>query len=168
MTQQKAVIIGSTIFLVLFGVLVWFSRPEARRQPASIVSSGGGELAATETSFDFGEISMAKGRVRHTYVLKNTSENQVAVEKVYTSCMCTEAKFTKTGGKARGPYGMPGHGFIPRINETLLPGAEAEVEVIFDPAAHGPSGVGPIERVVYIESANAPTLELKFSAMVRP
>lgn len=168
MTQQRLIIIGSAVFLVLFGALVWFSRPEARRQPANVGSAGSGALAAEEMSFDFGEVSMARGKVRRTFMVKNESAVPVAVEKVYTSCMCTEAKFTRAGGKSRGPFGMPGHGFIPKINETLAPGEEAQVEAIFDPAAHGPAGVGPVERLIYIESSNAPTLELTISAVVTP
>ncbi len=169
MTQQRVISIGSVVFLVLFGALVWFSRPEARRaQQANVGAAGAGELAVEEASFDFGDVSMAKGKVRHTFTVTNASAVPITVEKVYTSCMCTEAKFTKQAGKPRGPFGMPGHGFIPKINETLAPGEEAQIEAIFDPAAHGPAGVGPVERVVYVESANAPTAELTFSAVVTP
>ena len=89
------------------------------------------------------------------------------INKMYTSCMCTTATLI-INGKIFGPYGMQGHGFIPKINEALAPGEEAQIEAIFDPAAHGPAGVGPIERLIYIESSNAPTLELTISAVVTP
>ncbi|KKT83316.1 MAG: hypothetical protein UW81_C0021G0020, partial [Candidatus Giovannonibacteria bacterium GW2011_GWC2_44_9] len=41
-------------------------------------------------------------------------------------------------------------------------------EVVFDPAAHGPAGVGRIERAVYLENSASEALQLKFSATVTP
>ncbi|MBI2317113.1 MAG: hypothetical protein HYU75_08940 [Betaproteobacteria bacterium] len=63
---------------------------------------------------------------------------------------------------------MPGHGYIPALNEPLAPNEDAMIEIVFDPAAHGPAGVGPIERVVTIENNAAPPLELALSAVVTP
>ena len=81
--------------------------------------------------------------------------------------MCTEATL-KIGSRAAGPFGMPGHGFAQRISETIRPNEEAAVEVVFDPAAHGPAGVGRIERAVYLENSASEALQLKFSATVTP
>jgi len=63
---------------------------------------------------------------------------------------------------------MPGHIAVPRINKSLNPGEEAIVEVVFDPTAHGPAGVGTIQRVVTIENNAGEPLELQFSAVVTP
>ena len=63
---------------------------------------------------------------------------------------------------------MGGHGFIPSINETINPGEEASVEVVFDPKAHGPAGVGKIQRVVTIDNNAGSPMELSFSALVTP
>lgn len=68
----------------------------------------------------------------------------------------------------RGPFGMPGHGAIPTINEALEPGTEATIEVVFDPAAHGPAGVGKVNRVVTVETASGEALQLSFQATVTP
>ena len=81
--------------------------------------------------------------------------------------MCTTATL-KIGGRQKGPYGMLGHGFIPKINETLNSGEEALVEVVFDPAAHGPAGVGPIQRAIAIENNAGEPVELLFAAIVTP
>ena len=70
--------------------------------------------------------------------------------------------------RQKGPYGMPGHGFIPKINETLNSGEEALVEVVFEPAAHGPAGVGPIQRAIAIENNAGEPVELLFAAIVTP
>lgn len=124
------------------------------------------DLDIPEKFFDFGTISMAKGEVEHIFKIKNTSANPINLVKLYTSCMCTTA-YLKIGEFDRGPYGMPGHGLVPKVNKELLPNQEGEVKVVFDPAAHGPSGIGRIERIVYLESSGG-TAELNFKAEVTP
>ena len=61
--------------------------------------------------------------------------------------------------------------------ETLEPGdirelaklaEEMEIEVIFDPNAHGPAGVGLAERAVYLDNDRGVPFELTFSADVAP
>ena len=110
---------------------------------------------------------MAAGKVSRAFTIKNTGTGSVMIEKIYTSCMCTAAKLTHND-KQFGPYGMPGHGVIPRISESLATNDEATVEVVFDPAAHGPSGVGRIDRVVVIENSAGEPLELAIRATVTP
>ena len=126
-----------------------------------------GILAAQENNYDFGSISMSAGKVSKTFAIKNTGTDALAVSQLYTSCMCTEATL-KIGGRSVGPFSMPGHGFAQRINEIIQPNEEAAIEVVFDPAAHGPAGVGRIERAVYLENSAGAALELKFSATVTP
>lgn len=123
-------------------------------------------LGTTESSYDFGVISMAKGKVTKKFILKNNTPEAIAAEKLYTSCMCTQATLVK-GDERFGPFGMPAHGKIPEINEDIEPGQEAGVEVVFDPAAHGPAGVGPIEREVILETSDG-RLKFKFKAQVAP
>lgn len=123
-------------------------------------------LVAVQPKHDFGTISMAQGKVKNEYKIKNTSASDIALKKIYTSCMCTQAILALDGRKV-GPFGMAGHGIIPSINEKILAGAEFSVETVFDPAAHGPAGVGPIQRVVYLETSQG-TTELEFSAVVQP
>lgn len=81
--------------------------------------------------------------------------------------MCTSAALMM-GGRRFGPYGMPGHGAIPRIDQTLNPNEEATIEVTFDPAAHGPAGVGKIQRTIIVENNAGQSLELNFTALVTP
>jgi hypothetical protein len=81
--------------------------------------------------------------------------------------MCTTATLVTPSGR-RGPFGMPGHTPIPSIRERLAPGEMAQVEVVFDPAAHGPAGVGRIDRTVTLQNDAGAPLELAFTAMVTP
>lgn len=131
-------------------------------EPATV-----GELASVAPFHDFGSISMAGGNVMHRFIIANTGRSAVTVTRLTTSCMCTSATLSTASGR-RGPFGMPGHGPMPTIRERLEPGEMAQVEVVFDPAAHGPAGVGRTSRTVTIRPDVGPELQLRFVAMVRP
>jgi len=166
--MNKTTITGIIIAIVAFSLIVWMARPGPRNgNTASITAQPSGILSAEETSFDFGAISMASGKVSHSFKIKNKSPEPATIEKIYTSCMCTTASLV-TDGLRFGPYGMPGHGFIPKINKIIDLDEEAIIEVVFDPAAHGPAGIGPIQRLIAVEKNGGERLELSFSAMVTP
>lgn len=130
-------------------------------------SAKGSISAVNEPFYNFGNISMRNGNVSYFYKIKNSSDSPALISRMYTSCMCTSAALIYKDKKI-GPFGMPGHGFVPKTNEIIAPNDEAEVEVVFDPNAHGPAGVGKISRVVYIESEGGGKLELVFEATVTP
>ena len=140
--------------------------PAAQAAPAAKAAPAG-PLVAAKPSYDFGKISMAAGKVSHKYWISNESGAPVTINKIYTSCMCTEATLI-TPSRKKGPFGMPGHGVAPTISEPVAPGQAVQIEVVFDPAAHGPSGVGPIDRIVTIDNDRGRPLELQMAALVRP
>lgn len=163
---MKNTILYILAIVTIVGGVIWLARPgqDAKIDPtAAIINT----LSASENQYDFGTISMAKGRVSKTFAITNSSAEPARIEKIYTSCMCTTAKL-KIGAKDFGPFGMPGHGIVPKVNQTLNPGELAQVEVVFDPNAHGPAGVGPVERVVFVEEKGRQPLELRIKAMVTP
>ncbi len=136
----------------VFG-LIWLSKSSNDSGNSSgAVSAGGGILSSQEQSFDFGTVSMSKGKVSHSFKVKNTGTGPMTINKIYTSCMCTVASLMKDGDEI-GPFGMQGMGVIPNIKEKLGQGQEAEILVVFDPTAHGPAGVGKIGRVVSVENS---------------
>jgi hypothetical protein len=141
------------------------AKPRYESPPPRVATVG--PLSSPESFFDFGNLSMAAGKVSHRFRIRNTGDSPVTINKIYTSCMCTTATLITLAGK-RGPFGMPGHGVVPAIFETIAPGSGAQVEVVFDPAAHGPAGVGPTDRVVTIHTNESRPLELRFRAMVQP
>jgi hypothetical protein len=178
--MNKRTYIGTVIAVIILGGIVWIARPApygtegSRSGPdsqtnntASLSSNSNGVLTAEEANFDFGTISMAAGNVMHRFKIKNTGSETVFLGKMYTSCMCTTATL-KIGDKKFGSYGMPGHGFIPKIKEAIGAGEEASVEVVFDPAAHGPAGIGRIERKITIENNAGQPLEFGFTVLVTP
>ncbi|MBI2452763.1 MAG: DUF1573 domain-containing protein [Parcubacteria group bacterium] len=161
-------IIGIVITVLVLGGLVWIARPNSQSATATLSTSNNGTLAVEETNnYDFGTISMAAGKVNHAFKIRNTGTEPVVIGKMYTSCMCTTASLL-IDGKQFGPYGMLGHGFVPKIGQTINPGEEATVEAVFDPAAHGPAGVGRIQRAITIEHNAGQPVELLFDAIVTP
>lgn len=174
--KAKWVLTGGAVAVAIAGLII-VARPDAVAEaPAAAAvaaaapaaaGGGAGRLTALRANYNFGSISMAAGKVTHRYPISNAGDAPVTIRKVYTSCMCTTAAVVKNG-KATDAYGMPGHAPIPTIDLPLAPSDRAFVEVVFDPAAHGPAGVGPIERAVTVENSAGQPLVLQFAALVTP
>ncbi|MDP3999787.1 MAG: DUF1573 domain-containing protein [bacterium] len=167
--KNLLIIFGIVVAVVAGLVLMSRAVPIAGESDAlqASVNSTLKDLKVDEIFYNFGNISMAAGKVSHIFRVKNLGSEAVTVSKLYTSCMCTTATLT-AGGKSYGPIGMAGHGFVPKINAVVAPGEEITVEAVFDPAAHGPAGVGTIERAVYLEGNPGDTLALQFKTFVTP
>ena len=146
-------------------VLIAVSGNNSNSNPATYSAS---ILTAVENNFDFNTISMKDGDVSHVFEIKNDGTEPVEIKKVYTSCMCTTTYIINSSGKRYGKFGMPGHGLSSKTNIEVGPGESVVVEVIFDPQAHGLSGIGLNRRSVYLEtnSAKSSKLELSFQATV--
>lgn len=150
------------IVIGLIGLMQWKSEDKIMAN-----SLTGTFLTADHSSFVFGEISMANGVVQHIFPLKNSETGDSLIGKIYTSCMCTTASLI-VDGQEKGPFGMPGHGPVPKINQTVKSGETAELKIEFDPAAHGPAGVGKITREIYLEIPGKGKQTFSFTAMVTP
>lgn len=173
-SQKAKLAVGAGAVVVAIAALVVIAQPEdVKPSPTAVelvrasAPNSAGRLTAAEKKFSFGPISMARGKVTHRYKITNAGTETLNIRKIYTSCMCTTAALVKDGKKSEA-FGMPGHAPIPTINAPLAPREDAFVEVVFDPAAHGPAGVGPIERVVTLENSGGRPLELEFFALVSP
>ncbi|MDO8443856.1 MAG: DUF1573 domain-containing protein [Candidatus Azambacteria bacterium] len=166
--QIKQVLILLGIIAVIVAGLAWLTNSVGQEVPAVIGGELGGTLFVIENSYDFGTVSMAKGKVNKEFLLENKSDKNVQIGEVFTSCMCTEAEL-KVGNKFAGPFGMQGHGGGRKANLVVKPGETLIVKAIFDPAAHGPSGVGPIERQIVVSTgAEQEPISLQFKAVVTP
>ena len=161
-------IIRIIMAILILGGLIWIARPDSSQSDNVIVAKSNGTLIVQEASnYDFGTISMVAGNVTHQFKIQNTGSEAVTINKIYTSCMCTTAELM-TAGNAFGPFGMPGHGAIPKIQGVVDPSEEATVAVVFDPAAHGPAGVGQIQRAITLENNAGEPIMLSFTATVKP
>ncbi len=158
---HRSILHFTLIGLALIGLLAW-----ARASAPDPTAAASGAVRLDPARFDFGAVSMRNGLVRQELSLRNTTSSPVTLTRLTTSCMCTKAELT-LDGQTFGPFGMPGHGAVPTLRQTLAPGASATLTVTFDPAAHGPAGVGRISRTVTLET-DAGTAIASFSAQVLP
>ena len=163
--QTRNIIVGALAGAAIVGGIFWISQKPSLTTAQSEWSASA--LEAQETFYDFGTISMAAGPVRRAFALRNSGADPIAITKIITSCMCTKATL-KYAGQTFGPFGMPGHGAVPSIRQEIMPGETAELEAVFDPAAHGPQGTGAIRRIVTVEtnSQTKPKLDISFAANV--
>lgn len=99
-------------------------------------------------SINLGDVAYAGGKVSKTFQVKNNSDKTITLRKITTSCMCTTAKFS-VGGKESRFFGMEMNGDLnPLINYELPAGETGTLTFQFDPAAHGPQGMGAFARTV--------------------
>lgn len=162
----------NTIFILIIIALavglMWLGRKSQSASPSQIPTGNTkSSLTALETFYNFGTISMANGKVNKLFEITNSTGQEVNLERVITSCMCTAAYIVSANGE-KGPFGMPGHLPVPKANEILKAGETRTIKVVYDPAAHGPAGVGPIDRFIYLTDSSGGTLELEIKALVTP
>lgn len=156
------------IVVIAIGVALLYAQPNSHANMDNKTSqTTKNVLSLNETNHDFGTVSMKNGKITNIFKVKNTLSENVTLKKLYTSCMCTVATL-KLGDKTHGPFSMQGHGSVPTFDEVLLPNQEADVEVTFDPNAHGPAGVGIIERDVILEGTNGPLANMHIKVNVTP
>lgn len=163
---MKKILTGAVLAVLAIGLLAWWGWSESSKLSAVTLSAE--SLTVAEKSFDFGAISMKNGEVATNFVVTNPTERTVTLRQIVTSCMCTVA-YLETSGGEQGPFGMPGHnGPTAAVNESIAPGESRVLRVVYDPAAHGPAGVGPVNRLVTLTDADGQTLELEIKALVKP
>jgi hypothetical protein len=166
--KKKKIILAIGIIFVV-ALLVIIAGRNGKNSDSDSLTLSASLLTSTERFFDFGEILMGDGNVVHQFKVKNNGAEPVLIEKVYTSCMCTTARLSDEDGKKLGLFGMQGHGLPSGTKIKVLPGEVILVDAVFDPAAHGPSGVGRTDRTIYLEtnSRETPMVELDFTALVK-
>lgn len=188
MKDKNKIIVFIVVIVVLVSGLFLFGRPDKNESVATSVkgipvgaqelenshTAGTGNttanaLTASETFYDFGTISMKNGNVSKVFKVSNSTTQDIKVPSLTTSCMCTTAYIINADGSRSRPYGMPGHGgAAPKANAIVEAGKSLDIEVVYDPNAHGPAGVGLIERSVFLEDENNNVIEFKFKVNVTP
>jgi hypothetical protein len=172
--ESKTISIIAVVLVIFVGLFVW-GYAGMGGTTASVGQSSGsngavqGALIAPETSYDFGTISMKNGNVTKEFTVTNPTDRDIDVSTVFTSCMCTEAFIVSPDGSAKGPFGMPGHGSaVPPAHEVIGAGESRVIRVVYDPNAHGPAGVGRIDRFITLTDASGGVLQLEIKALVTP
>ena len=167
--KNKKIII--TIFAVIgLALLMWWGKSvqDPISGDSNFTANQESPLITSERLYDFGTISMASGNVTKIFEVTNSTVKDIIIESVVTSCMCTVA-YIETKDGEKGPFGMPGHGGqVPKVNEIIKAGETRNVRVVYDPNAHGPAGVGQIDRLITIADSFGNMLNLEIKALVTP
>ncbi|MEK7521904.1 MAG: DUF1573 domain-containing protein, partial [Patescibacteria group bacterium] len=108
--------------------------------------------------FDWGRIDYSGGKVKANFSIKNQGGGTLKLRNVRTSCHCTQARVTIEGSAS--PYF--GMNSVSSWVGEVAPAGEANLEVVFDPAYHGPGGIGPINRFVEVETSDKNNKKLEF------
>ena len=161
------IVLGIILPLAVYGVI---KISDAGNSSAGNGNPSGGapKIMVEPMEFNAGDVSMAKGNYTTAFKIRNEGAGDLKISKIITSCMCTTARL-KVDGRTSPAFGMPGHSSgAPFWQETVKAGGEGELELIFDPLAHGPEAIGPIERFIRITSNDSQNkdLDIKFSANV--
>jgi len=165
--ENKGVIgiIIATFVVLIGGIFILSKNPSSSENPTVMADVTGVEVAPQ--MYDLGNVEYKGGNVSKEFKIKNTTGETLKIKKIATSCMCTTAK-VKVGDKESKFYGMEMSGDKnPPINYEIAPGQEASVTFEFDPAAHGPAGVGPVDRSIWLTFSDPGGVkELKFKGVV--
>lgn len=147
--------------LILGGAIYFGSKIGASTQITSIEEVSVNTDANTH---DWGEIDINGGIVSKSFLISNGSDSVLKLYQVKTSCMCTTAQL-KTSSVTSPKFKM--HEKSSFVVE-VPPGETAELIVEFDPAFHGPSGVGPISRTITMSTNDSknPTISFQLAANV--
>lgn len=159
---MKLIIAAVGVSVLIAGLVVFL--PGLSNQPS------GGQVKAEPLEYDAGDVSMKAGLVKKIFNIENVGTGPLKIDDMQTSCACTSVVL-KIGDKVSPKFSMPGHGINPTAwSETLVPGQKAQLEVLFDPAFHGPGAIGPIVRDIYLftNDPNNKKVVVKLSANVVP
>lgn len=163
MPKDIKVLFAALIFTFLVIVGFSFVASKAANHPTGKVEGA----SVFPQNLDLGDVSYNGGVVTKEYEVTNTTDKTLKLRKIATSCMCTEAK-VKMGDRETPLFGMEMTGDMnPPVNMELGVGEKAIVSVNFDPAAHGPEGIGPFERTVYLTFSDpAGVVDINFNGRV--
>jgi len=117
-------------------------------------------IITSKIDHDWGTIGINDGKVSTTYTIKNEGTEPMKLFNISTSCMCTTAQ-VKIGEETSPEFGMHSNS---QYTATLPAGKTAEVIATFDPAFHGPSGIGAITREIIVETNDKSNPQLSFTA----
>lgn len=158
MNDKKFIIVMiiSTIILLFGGI---FFLTKTATTPQITTSQNAKAYVSDPTSFDWGQISMDKGNKTKIFTIKNTGTDTLKLYNVKTSCHCTKAYVTINGNDSPS-FGMDS---LSSWTGEVPAGKEAELTVVFDPAYHGPGGMGAVSRFVSVETNDKTNTKLTFT-----
>lgn len=161
-----ALIIVLSVGIIGIAILVLGSSSTTTTK-ATVSKTAGAKIVVDHSSKKVGNIPYSGGNLIHVFPIKNAGSKDLEIANIATSCMCTKAYLKQGDNKSEG-FGMKGMSVPSDWKGILKPGESAEVIAAFDPAYHGPQGVGSVSRSVSFETndPNNPYVELSFEGVV--
>lgn len=166
--NDKKIIIGVIIItLAILGGSAFFIGNSPSTTKATLQKTIGARLETPETSFDFKNILYSGGNAIHEFKIKNIGDKDLEIANMNTSCACSKVYFRSAKGESP-KFSMKGMSPPSSWKGILAPGEEGVVVTDFDPAYHGPQGIGPISRIASFETSDLdhPYVEFTFSGNV--
>ena len=118
------------------------------------IAESGEIIALEELEFNWENINIEGGLVRHDFEMKNDGDEDLILKGASTSCMCTKAELLLPNGTSSPVFGM--HNNPTDWSHAIKPGESFTVRTIFDPMAHGPLATGPVKRTVSLVTSSVP------------
>ncbi len=111
----------------------------------SLVFGGSPKIEITPAYKDLGDVT--KEGFNYTFIVKNVGDKPLVIDRVSTSCGCTQANIDK---------------------ELIEPGEETELHVTFNPKLMEEEVKGGVSRIIFIDSNDPknPSSEIKLTANV--
>ncbi len=122
------------------------------------------KISLTPSSYDFGTVPQVLQTV--TIEVRNDGEANLEITWMKTSCVCTSVVL-RVGGRSS-PEFIDKEPQVSWNGETLLPGQNGYLDVVYDPTVFSDSG--PVTRAVYIQSndPNRSEVRVTITAYVTP
>ncbi len=160
MSKKIIITILAASLIILVGGVALLSKTTT----PTITASLNAKAFAEEKTYDWGVIKYNDPKATKIFKIKNTGTDILKLSNIKTSCSCTSAQVKTDQGKSP-LFGM--HGTSSWVGE-VEPGGQAELEVVFDQRFHGPTGVGPVTRIITAQTndANSPKLEFTLTGTV--
>lgn len=143
--SKKAILIGGAVTIAGLLLAIFLISGLGTK------GTSAGEIVLEPGKYDLGDVPYGGGIVQRDFTLKNQGEVKLEINSVETSCGCTEARLIYDEDRSA-KFGM--HPNNETWSETISPDEKATLRVFYDPAAHGPEGIGPFRRAVWIESSD--------------
>ena len=126
-----------------------------------------GAMETDNSTYNFGQISTRGEDKRHIFNIKNTSDKNIFLSKVYTSSDYLDA-FIKIGEFEAGPFNIKDY-LMPIFDKKKLEkGKDLYVKAVLRPGELGPLGMGLAEPFVVVEDTDGDKIILRTSVIVFP
>lgn len=161
---RNALLVALPILLVVAGLSFALVNGFSGRETGS---TGTPVMEVNPKEYDTGTISMAAGKIKYSYEIQNKGDGDLKISNIKTSCHCTTARLIIRDAKSP-EFGM--ESAFSSWSGKIQKGETGYLEVTFDPAFHGSSGLGDAVRATYF-STNDPknkNVQVVLSANVAP